>query len=103
MTACRPVPGPAGHPGVTPGREWAAKGLARLNPSHERSLVPPRGVACDVAAHACVCVPYEAVAGLRRQPGPVFGAPLLPAFLKHADEQTVVGLTAVYQAIHDHG
>jgi hypothetical protein len=65
--------------------------------------VPGRGIACDLAGHAFVCVPYEAIAGLRRQPGPVFGAPLPPAFLKHADEQTVVGLTAVYQAIHDHG
>jgi hypothetical protein len=50
-----------------------------------------------------VRAPYEAVAELRRRPGPVCGEPLPPAFLKHADEQTVVGLAAVYQAIHDHG
>jgi hypothetical protein len=49
-----------------------------------------------------VRVPYEAVAELRRRPGPVCGEPLPQAFLKHADEQTVVGLAAVYQAIHDH-
>jgi hypothetical protein len=48
-------------------------------------------------------VPVEALPELRRQPGPVSGEPLPPAFLKHADEQTVAGLTAVYQAIHDHG
>jgi hypothetical protein len=42
------------------------------------------------------------VADLRRHPGPVCGAPLPPAFLKHADEQTVLGLAAVYHAIHDY-
>jgi hypothetical protein len=59
-------------------------------------------VACDVAAHACVCVPLEALLGLRRQPGPP-AAPSVPAnFLKHADEQSVTGLSAVYHAIHNH-
>jgi hypothetical protein len=49
-----------------------------------------------------VRVSVEALPALRRQPGPVTGEPLPSAFLRHADEQTVVGLTAVYQAIHDH-
>jgi hypothetical protein len=55
-----------------------------------------------VAAHAGLRVPLDAVAELRRHPGPVCGGPLPPAFLKHADEQTVIGLAAVYHAIHDH-
>jgi hypothetical protein len=38
----------------------------------------------------------------RRQPGPIHGDPLPASFLKHADEQTVAGLAAVYTAIH-HG
>jgi hypothetical protein len=62
-----------------------------------------RAVCCDVAAHAVVRVPVESLAEFRRQPGPVSGPPLPPAFLKHADEQTVAGMTAVNQAIHDHG
>jgi hypothetical protein len=63
---------------------------------------PGREVACDVAAHAVLRVPLEAVGDIRRVPGPVWGPVLPPAFLKHADEQTVVGLGAVYHAIHDY-
>jgi 3-oxoacyl-(acyl-carrier-protein) synthase len=57
---------------------------------------------CGLAAHAFLSVPAEAIAGLRQRPGPVVGEPLPTTFLKHADEQTVVGLAAVYQAIDDH-
>jgi hypothetical protein len=46
-------------------------------------------------------VPLEAVAELRRCPGP--GAALPLSFLKHSDEQTVAGLAAVYHAIDEHG
>jgi hypothetical protein len=66
-------------------------------------LLPARAVACDVIAHAGVRVSHEALGPLRRQPGLVYGDSFPVAFLKHVDEQTVVGLTAVYQAIHDHG
>jgi hypothetical protein len=55
-----------------------------------------------VAGHAEARVAAEAVPELRRQPGPVPGEPLPASFLKHADEQTVAGLTAVYRAVHDH-
>jgi hypothetical protein len=55
-----------------------------------------------VSAHALVRVTVEAIPSLRRQPGPVFRAPLAASFLKHADEQTVVGLVAVLEAIHRH-
>jgi hypothetical protein len=61
-----------------------------------------KSVSCDVAAHAGLRVPVESLPELRRQPGPVVGEPLPPAFLKHADEQTVAGLAAVFRAIHDH-
>jgi hypothetical protein len=37
---------------------------------------------------------------LRQRPGPGVGEALPGSFLKHADEQTVVGLAAVLQAIH---
>jgi hypothetical protein len=62
-----------------------------------------RAVGCELAAHAVVRVRIESLAELRRHPGPVHGVLLSPAFLKHADEQTVAGLAAVYHAIHDHG
>jgi hypothetical protein len=41
----------------------------------------------------------EAIADLRRAPGPRPGGALPAAFLKHADEQTVVGLSAVFHAL----
>jgi hypothetical protein len=71
---------------------------------HNQEQMPEvAAVECDVAAHAQVCVPLEALADLRRQPGPAPG-PNLPAnSLKHADEQTIAGLSAVYHAIHNHG
>jgi hypothetical protein len=48
-------------------------------------------------------VPVEHLPELRRRPGPV-PSPGLPAtFLKNADEQTVLALVAVYQAIYDAG
>jgi hypothetical protein len=63
---------------------------------------PPAPVCCDLLAFAAVCVPLSALAELRRQPGPVVGGPLPAGLLKQSDEQTVAGLTAVYQAVHDH-
>jgi hypothetical protein len=40
---------------------------------------------------------------LRQQPGPAPAVPLPITFLKHADDQTVVGMAAVLQAIASHG
>ena len=70
-----------------------------MKPTHERAA--GRVVACDVAARARVRIPLEAAAELRRCPVP--GSNLPATFLKHADEQSIVGLAAVYRAIHDHG
>ncbi len=58
---------------------------------------------CDVAADAVVRVSLDSLAELRRNPGPVRGEPLPASFLKHADEQTIAGLSAVYQAIDQAG
>lgn len=60
-------------------------------------------VCCDVAAEAVVRVSLDSLAELRRNPGPVYGEPLPASFLKHADDQTVAGLAAVYQAIDRSG
>jgi hypothetical protein len=60
-------------------------------------------VSCAVAAFGAMRVPGDALPTLRqtlRLPG---GQALPTAFLKHCDEQTVVGLAAVFQAITDFG
>ncbi len=71
-------------------------------PSSE-GVAAPEVIDCDLSAQATVRVPLDVLAGLRRKPGPPFGVPLAPTFLKHADVQTVVCVTAIHQAIHDHG
>jgi hypothetical protein len=72
-----------------------------LKPTDDPAAGRGRAVVCDLTARAKVRVPPEALAELRRCPGP--SADLPSAFLKHTDEQTVAGLAAVYHAIHDHG
>jgi hypothetical protein len=56
-----------------------------------------------VAADAVVRVSLESLPELRRDPGATHKEPLPACFLKHADEQTVAGLCAVYQAIRKGG
>jgi hypothetical protein len=56
-----------------------------------------------VAGHGSVRATPDVLRALRQRPGPPVGEPLPPSFLKHLDEQTVAGLAAVYQAIHQHG
>jgi hypothetical protein len=60
---------------------------------------PAAEVCCAVAAYATARATSETLIALRQQPGPAPGEPLPPAFLKHADEQTVVGIAALLQAI----
>jgi hypothetical protein len=55
-----------------------------------------------VASHALVEARLSAIAALRDRPVPA-GAPVLPPrFLRHCDEQTVVGMRAVLAAIAGH-
>jgi len=54
---------------------------------------------CQVAAHATLRVPLEALGPLRDNPGLASSPPLPPRFLRHADEHTVVGLAAVLHAM----
>jgi hypothetical protein len=74
-----------------------------LNPNHESEPAGPRAIGCDVVGYATVRAPLAAVAELRRHPGPPLSAALPATFLKHADEQTVVGLSAIFHAIAAHG
>jgi hypothetical protein len=48
-------------------------------------------------------VPTDQIGPLRRKPGPWTGKPFSPALLRFADEQTVVGITAILNAIDRHG
>jgi hypothetical protein len=72
-----------------------------LKPTENLSA-PPSGttVGCDVLAAGTARATADTLPALRQKPGPPPGEPLPPAFLKHADEQTVVALAAVLQAIH---
>jgi hypothetical protein len=58
---------------------------------------------CSIEGFAGVRLSLENVAQLRKQPSPPFGAPLPANFLKHAEEQTIAALTAVYRAKQNHG
>ncbi len=68
------------------------------------SLIKPDTdfLTCGLAAHAIVRVTPEGLAVLRRQPGRPLKDAIAPSLLKHADPQTVAGLAAVLQAIHEH-
>lgn len=58
-------------------------------------------VRCSVAAHAALRVPLDSVPAYRQKPHYTLASLLPPNLLKHADEQTVIGLAAVLQAIED--
>jgi hypothetical protein len=59
-------------------------------------------VCCDVAAYATQRAAVDALSSLRQTPSPLTGEPLPTAFWKHADEQTVAALAAVFDAIRNH-
>ena len=59
--------------------------------------------ACGIVAHALVETRLTAIAALRDRPAPL-GAPALPSrFLRHCDEQAVVGVHAVLRVLADRG
>jgi hypothetical protein len=66
------------------------------------SLSEATTVTAALAGHAVIRAGVEELRALRQNPGPPLGEPLAAAFLKHADDQTVVGLNAVLRAIHTH-
>lgn len=74
-----------------------------MKPLDDQSLGRSRAVCCGVAADAVLRIPLESLPEFRRNPGPVHGQALPTSFLKHADEQTVAGLGAVFQAIDKSG
>jgi hypothetical protein len=67
------------------------------------SVLPPPAtvVRCRAAAHAVLRVPADELPALRQKPHPTLVGLLPLNLLKHADDQTVVGLAAVLRAIGD--
>ncbi|HZZ78650.1 MAG TPA: hypothetical protein VFE62_09035 [Gemmataceae bacterium] len=55
-------------------------------------------VRCQIAAHALLRAPADVIAQWRRQPIEHDGEKMSASFLKHAEDQTVAGVTAVLQA-----
>lgn len=70
-----------------------------MKPLGTQSFARSGAVYCDITAEAVVRANLECLEELRRHPGPVHGEPVPASLLKHADEQTIAGLCAVYQAI----
>jgi len=70
-----------------------------LKPLDDQSLARGCAVCCEVATDAIVRANQDSLAELRRNPGLFHGKPPPASLLKHADEQTVAGLCAVYRAI----
>jgi hypothetical protein len=58
---------------------------------------------CAVEAYGVAKVPAGEIAALRKAPGPLGGRKIPPSLLKHADHQTVVGLSVLLRAVHDFG
>jgi hypothetical protein len=78
------------------------KDFRRVYLSHDLPAPPScRDVWCAVAAHGQVRLTADLLPAARQKPGPLPGPPLPASFLKQSDEQTVVGLLAVYRALHD--
>jgi len=71
-----------------------------LEPTHHQS---GSAVCCDLLAYGSVREAPAALPGLRQKPGPAPAERLPPSLLRHSDDQTVVGMAAVLQAIHAHG
>ncbi|MEI6255389.1 MAG: hypothetical protein WCQ77_01970 [Planctomycetota bacterium] len=55
--------------------------------------------ACGLSSHALVAATLTEIPALRDRPVPQGCPPLPPRFLRHCDEQTVVGIWAVLEAI----
>jgi hypothetical protein len=60
-------------------------------------------VECDLIAWASVCAKVPEIPSLRKSPGKLGESAIAPGLLKHADEQTVVGLAAVLRAVSEGG
>jgi hypothetical protein len=58
---------------------------------------------CAVVGFGSIRVTADQLSSLRQNPGSFPGQSISPSFLKHADEQTVVSVAALFQGIERHG
>jgi hypothetical protein len=74
-----------------------------MDPAPDWNEITPQKVVfeCSVAAQGIVRATVADLGTLREEPGAAASLPVPPRFLRHADEQTVVGLAAVLRAIRD--
>lgn len=56
---------------------------------------------CTVAGQGVIAAPLNVLPALREDPGGSVRRPIPPRFLRHSDEQTVVGLAAVLRAMDE--
>jgi hypothetical protein len=65
----------------------------------------PDGVLAEawIGAFATATVPLSEIAALRGRPGPLSAKVAAHKYLKHADEQTVAGISALFLAVRDAG
>jgi hypothetical protein len=69
-------------------------------PELERSrAVPSLPIPCAVETYGTVRVPFEGIAALRKNPGPLGGRVIKPSLLNQADHQTILGLAALLRAV----
>jgi len=66
---------------------------------HTLPFEPSVRPACVLERHAVVEVPLSEIQALRDAPAPAGAPSLPPRFLRHCDEQTVVGVRAVLEAL----
>ena len=58
---------------------------------------------CAVVAHGFAEATVSELPQFRQKVGPVNGPPLTNSFIRHMDDQTMVGLAAVFAALHKIG
>lgn len=94
------IPQPVDRPAAAaPPRSAPLSSPLTIGMSHDaqENTAPPG--TCLIKGGQVVTVRRSEVADLARQPSPTGGPTLPPRFLRHADEQTVVGMQAVLQTL----
>jgi hypothetical protein len=80
----------------------AGKDFSRVKPPATLATDTDSIICCPVAGFGILRAGPDQIAALRRNPVPESNPPLALPLLKYSDDQTVAGLAAVYQAIHQH-
>src|SRR5205823_13718929 len=93
----RPAPVP---PVLPAGGGMSGPRLAAERAAPKDAAAPRAPALCGVRAFGAVRATPAAVAALRQKPGPAAAGSFRPNLLKYSDDQTVVSLAALLEAIH---